>query len=69
MQAARLVLKQGWAARAVARHTGFNQGTIVRWVKEARMSNHQVIQTNLHVLTIAQKRCLFQQNRESLHLD
>jgi len=29
--AVRLVKYQGWSTRAVARHTGYNQSTIVRW--------------------------------------
>lgn len=32
LQAAKLVVEQGWSTRQVARHTGFNQSTIVRWV-------------------------------------
>lgn len=32
LAAARLVLKEGWSTREVARHTGFNQSSIVRWV-------------------------------------
>lgn len=31
LQAAKLVLEQGWSTRQVARHTGFNQSSIVRW--------------------------------------
>lgn len=34
MDAVRLV-RAGWSTRAVARHTGFNQSTIVRWVDRA----------------------------------
>lgn len=45
MQAALLVMNQGWTTRAVARHTGFNQSTIVRWVKQARLSNRRIIAT------------------------
>jgi transposase InsO family protein len=45
MQAAKLVIDDGWTTRAVARHTGFNQSTIVRWVKEARPSNRLIIPT------------------------
>lgn len=45
MQAARLVIEQDWSTRAVARHTGFNQSTIVRWVKQARLSNRRIIAT------------------------
>lgn len=32
MQAAKLVLEKGWSTRRVARYTGFNQSSIVRWV-------------------------------------
>jgi transposase InsO family protein len=45
MQAARLVLGDGWTTREVARHTGFNQSTIVRWVQEAKISNRLSIPT------------------------
>lgn len=45
MEAAKLVLNDGWSTREVARHTGFNQSTIVRWVKEARVSNRNTIPT------------------------
>jgi len=45
MQAANLVINHGWTTRAVARHTGFNQSTIVRWVKEGRLSNRRIIPT------------------------
>ena len=34
--AAHLVLYHGWSTRSVARHTGFNQSSIVRWVKKAQ---------------------------------
>lgn len=36
MQAAKLVLEKGWSTRQAARHTGFNQSTIVRWVNKAQ---------------------------------
>ena len=39
MQAAKLVLCQNWSTRQVARHTGFDHSTIVRWVARARFSN------------------------------
>ena len=39
LEAARLVLKEGWSTREVARHTGFNQSSIVRWVNYLRL-NH-----------------------------
>ena len=45
MKAAKLVIRDGWSTRKVARHTGFNQSTIVRWVKKARVSNRLVIPT------------------------
>jgi len=45
MQAANLVIREGWSTRKAARYTGFNQSTIVRWVMEARLSNRNVIPT------------------------
>ena len=39
LQAAKLVLEQGWSTRQVARHTGFNQSTIVRWVNYVKTHN------------------------------
>lgn len=45
MEAARLVLKEGWSTRQVSRHTGFNQSTIVRWVAKASISNRLIIPT------------------------
>jgi transposase InsO family protein len=39
LEAANLVLKEGWSTRQVARHTGFNQSTIVRWVQYLRTHN------------------------------
>lgn len=45
MQAAKLVLKQGWSTRQVARYTGFDHSTIVRWVNKARYLNGQNIPT------------------------
>ena len=39
LEAARLVLKEGWSTREVARHTGFNQSSIVRWVNYTKL-NH-----------------------------
>lgn len=45
MEAAQLVLREGWSTRAVARHTGFDQSTIVRWVAKARMTNRRIIPT------------------------
>jgi len=43
-QAVRLV-RQGWSTRKVARHTGFNQSTIVRWVKKAPRHGNRLIPT------------------------
>jgi transposase InsO family protein len=34
MEAVRLVKYRGWLTRQVARHTGYNQSTIVRWCKK-----------------------------------
>lgn len=45
MQVAKLVLKDGWSTHAVARYSGFNQSTIVRWVYKARLSNRLIIPT------------------------
>lgn len=45
MQAAQLVIKQGWSTRKVARHTGFDHSTIVRWVRKARMTSGRTIPT------------------------
>jgi transposase InsO family protein len=45
MQAARLVIKQGFSTRQVARHTGFDHSTIVRWVKKVRFSNQYNVPT------------------------
>ena len=39
LEAARLVLRDGWSTREVARHTGFNQSSIVRWVQYLKL-NH-----------------------------
>lgn len=46
MQNAQLVLRDGWSTRKVARHTGFNQSTIVRWVAQARKTNRLVLPTH-----------------------
>lgn len=40
MQAAKLVIQRGWSTRQVARYTGFDHSTIVRWVAKARMGTH-----------------------------
>jgi transposase InsO family protein len=45
MQAAKLVIKQGLTTRQVARYTGFDHSTIVRWVRKARWSNQLNIPT------------------------
>ena len=45
MKAAQLVIRDGWSTRKVARHTGYNQSSIVRWVETARNSNLLVIPT------------------------
>jgi transposase InsO family protein len=45
MQSAQLVLRDGWSTRKVARYTGFNQSTIVRWVEQAQKTNGLVLPT------------------------
>lgn len=45
MEAAKLVLRDNWSTRQVARHTGFHQSTIVRWVEKARHTNRNIIPT------------------------
>lgn len=45
MEAANLVLKDGWSTRDTARHYRFNQSTIARWVLKARMTNRNLIAT------------------------
>lgn len=45
MKAAQLVIRESWSTRAVARYTGYNQSSIVRWVEAARNSNLLVIPT------------------------
>ena len=45
MKAAQLVIHEGWSTREVARYTGYNQSSIVRWVEVARNSNQLVIPT------------------------
>jgi transposase InsO family protein len=44
MDTVRLV-RQGWSTRRVARYSGFNQSTIVRWVKKAPRHGNAVIPT------------------------
>lgn len=41
IEAARLVVDEGWSTRKVARHTGYDQSTIVRWANKYRRSNFQ----------------------------
>ena len=43
-EAAQLVYK-GWSTRKVARHFGFNQSTIVRWVEKSKNYGHHPIPT------------------------
>jgi transposase InsO family protein len=45
MQAARLVLREGWRTRQVARYTGYEHSTVVRWVQKARKTNRVTIPT------------------------
>jgi transposase InsO family protein len=45
MQAAKLVIENGWSTRQVARHTGFNQSTIVKWAQRARLMSSLNIPT------------------------
>lgn len=45
MKAAQFVISKGWSTREVARYTGYNQSSIVRWVEKARNSNQLVIPT------------------------
>jgi transposase InsO family protein len=45
MKAAQLVIRDGWSTREVARYTGYNQSSIVRWVEAARTSNLLIIPT------------------------
>lgn len=45
MQTAKLVIEKGWSTRQAARHTGFNQSTIVRWVAKAKYTNRNTIPT------------------------
>jgi transposase InsO family protein len=44
MKAVNLV-RQGWSTRKVARYTGFNQSTIVRWVNKAPADGRLIIPT------------------------
>lgn len=40
MQAAKLVLEKGWSTREVARYTGFNQSSIVRWTNLLKLNGY-----------------------------
>ncbi|HEV3245482.1 MAG TPA: integrase core domain-containing protein [Candidatus Paceibacterota bacterium] len=44
-EAAHLVLYHGWSTRKVARHTGFNQSSIVRWARKAKTHGYNAIPT------------------------
>lgn len=44
-EAAHAVLVKGWSTRKVARHFGFNQSTIVRWVRRAKIFGYHAIPT------------------------
>ena len=44
--AVRLVKYRGWSTRQVARHTGYNQSTIVRWCKKDPTGGWRLIPTN-----------------------
>ncbi len=37
LEAARLVVNEGWSTRQVARHTGFHQSSIVRWANHLKL--------------------------------
>jgi transposase InsO family protein len=39
MEAAKLVIEEGWSTRKVAIHTGYNQSTIVRWANILRKND------------------------------
>jgi len=43
--AAHLVLYHGWSTRKVARHTGFNQSSIVRWARRAQQEGFRPLTT------------------------
>lgn len=40
LQAAKLVIEKGWSTRQVARYTGYNQSSIVRWVNLAKRNHY-----------------------------
>ena len=39
------LVSKGWSTRKVSRHFGFNQSTIVRWVKKTKLYGHGLIPT------------------------
>ena len=41
LQAAKLVLDKGWSTRQVARYTGFNQSSVVRWKNLAKQNRYR----------------------------
>lgn len=45
MQAAKLVIRSGWSTRQVAKYTGFDHSTIVRWVRKAPEDGRKTIPT------------------------
>lgn len=44
-EAANKVLRDGWSTRQTARYYGYDQSTVVRWVKKARQSKRRIIPT------------------------
>lgn len=42
IEAARMVLDKGLSTRQVARYTGYNQSTIVRWANELKKNHHRL---------------------------
>jgi transposase InsO family protein len=42
MEAARLIIKEGWSTREVARHTGFDHSSVVRWVQKAKLARRRL---------------------------
>ena len=79
--AAQLVLYNGWSTRKVARHTGFNQSSIVRWVKKAQALGFHPIPTRSSkpcahskqlskevVRKIVEKRLELKRSAEVIHL-
>ena len=39
------LVRRGWSTRKVARHFGFNQSAIVKWVAKAKLIGNHPIQT------------------------